>query len=202
MSPQGCLDPTRVVLIGPAHLAKPLKRGEGRDARGDTLRAAAIRISMRDKGKLRPGQDSRSSLLELFFLKSQKFKTFRHCLLFALELQNFPIPWQARTSQCQSPQAQQSSHLAGSTPHPWNVHTNHTNPYIFFSPDCMKMRSNPILLAACLLPTLCASPIGDPGLQVSLEDLKSSHLQASSQRLHGRFLHITGGRITLSLKLI
>lgn len=55
------------------------------------------------------------------------------------------------------------------------------------------MRSNPILLAVCLLPTLYASPLGDPALQVPLEDLKSSHLQASSPspRLHGRFLHIT-----------
>jgi hypothetical protein len=30
-------------------------------------------------------------------------------------------------------------------------------------------------------------------VQAPLEDLKSSHLQASPQRLHGRFLHITGG---------
>jgi hypothetical protein len=111
--------------------------------------------------------------------------------LFALELPNFPTPLAGTNVTFASPpQARQSSHPVGSTPHPWNVHTN---PYLFFSPDCMKMRSHPILLAACLLPALYASPIGDPALQASLEDLKSSHLQTSSQRLHGRFLHISGG---------
>jgi hypothetical protein len=61
----------------------------------------------------------------------------------------------------------------------------------------MNMRSNFLFLAACLHQGFYASPIGDPALQVPLEDLESSHPQASSQQLHGRFLHITGGRHNL-----
>jgi len=57
----------------------------------------------------------------------------------------------------------------------------------------MKMRPDAIFLAACLLKVLSASPIGlESALQAPLEDLASSHHnQASSQRLHGKFLHIT-----------
>lgn len=55
------------------------------------------------------------------------------------------------------------------------------------------MRPDAIFLAACLLKVLSASPIGlESALQAPLEDLASSHHnQASSQRLHGKFLHIT-----------
>jgi hypothetical protein len=72
-------------------------------------------------------------------------------------------------------------------------------PKILFSLDCIEMRSNAVFLAATLLQGLYASPIGaDSALQVPLEDLTSSHnADASSPRLHGKFLHITGGQSNL-----
>ena len=60
------------------------------------------------------------------------------------------------------------------------------------------MRSTAILLAACLLKFSHGTPIGDtqPVLQVPLEDHPQAQEQAqASRRLHGRFLHITGGRL-------
>ncbi|ESZ91247.1 hypothetical protein SBOR_8369 [Sclerotinia borealis F-4128] len=59
------------------------------------------------------------------------------------------------------------------------------------------MRINAIYIAVCLLqnsPAVDAKPLGtsQSSLQVPLEDLDPTHhQQASSKRLHGRFLHIT-----------
>lgn len=68
---------------------------------------------------------------------------------------------------------------------------------------CLRnMRLNAVSVAVCLLqisPATNAKPLGTVGatqsnLQVPLEDLNPTHHQhASSKRLHGRFLHITGG---------
>jgi hypothetical protein len=61
------------------------------------------------------------------------------------------------------------------------------------------MRATIALLAACLLENVYATPIGNTqtDLQTPLEDHRSTHHQSSAVgRLHGRFLHITGGVVS------